>query len=129
MEPETTGQKILDPIERARLGLKVLNMSAQEAEETIDAYVSQGNYDPASVDYFKGQIAIQNRIKEKGAELLVSGAQILRLVTMAVARNLSKTPLPPLLEKSAPQEPVSPQPAPRMPVPRMPEPEQQVSEE
>lgn len=110
MEQENTGQKILDPIERAKLGLKVLNMSREEAEETIDAYVSQGNYDQASVDYFKGQIAIQNRIKEKGAELLVSGAQILRLVAMAVAKNLSKTPVPPILErpeneKPAPQAP------------------------
>lgn len=112
MEPENSGQKILDPIERAKLGLKVLNMSREEAEETIDAYISQGNYDQASVDYFKGQIAIQNRIKEKGAELLVSGAQILRLVAMAVAKNLSKTPMPPILERPVAENPVRQAPAP-----------------
>jgi|WetSurMetagenome_2_1015567.scaffolds.fasta_scaffold239684_2 hypothetical protein len=124
MEPENTGQKILDPIERAKLGLKVLNMSAEEADETIDAYISQGNYDQNSVDYFKGQIAIQNRIKEKGAELLVSGAQILRLVAMAVARNLSKTPLPPVMER-----PVSEKPAPQVPAARISEPETSAPEE
>jgi hypothetical protein len=129
MEQENTGQKILDPIERAKLGLKVLNMSREEAEETVDAYISQGNYDQASVDYFKGQIAIQNRIKEKGAELLVSGAQILRLVAMAVAKNLSKTPVPPILER-----PVNEKPAPQAParVPASPpvsSPETQGSEE
>lgn len=112
MEPENNGQKILDPIERAKLGLKVLNMSREEAEETIDAYIGQGNYDQASVDYFKGQIAIQNQIKEKGAELLVSGAQILRLVAMAIARNLSKTPVPPIMEWPVSEKPVPQPPAP-----------------
>lgn len=112
MEPENNGQKILDPIERAKLGLKVLNMSREEAEETIDAYIGQGNYDQASVDYFKGQIAIQNQIKEKGAELLVSGAQILRLVAMAIARNLSKTPVPPIMERPVSEKPVPQPPAP-----------------
>ena len=39
-------RKVLDSFERAKLGLQVFNMPFAEAEEVIDAYVSQGDYDP-----------------------------------------------------------------------------------
>jgi hypothetical protein len=92
MEQQETGQRILDPIERAKLGLKVFSLPFEEAEAVIDDYVSGKNYDQQSVDYFKEQVATQNHIKEKGAELLVTGAQILRLVTTSFFQNLPKAP-------------------------------------
>ncbi len=92
MENQETGQRILDPIERAKLGLKVFNLPIQEAEEVIDDYVEGKNYDQASIDYFKEQVATQQHIKEKGAELLVTAGQILRLVTTSFIENLPKQP-------------------------------------
>jgi hypothetical protein len=92
MEQQESGQRILDPIERAKLGLKVFNLPFSEAEEIIDDYVSDGNYDQASVDFFKDQVATQQHIKEKGAELLVTGGQILRLITTSFFQNMSKQP-------------------------------------
>jgi hypothetical protein len=92
MEQQESGQRILDPIERAKLGLKVFNLPFDEAEELIDDYVSGKNYDQASVDYFKEQVATQQHIKEKGAELLVTGAQILRVITTSFFQNLSRPP-------------------------------------
>jgi len=53
MEQQSTDGKVLDSIERAKLGIKVFAMSFDEAEEVIDEYVSEGGYDPASVDLFK----------------------------------------------------------------------------
>jgi hypothetical protein len=93
MENQETGQRFLDPIERAKLGLKVFNLSYAEAEEVIDDYIYGKNYDQASVDYFKDQLATQNHIKEKGAELLVTGGQILRLITTSFFQNLPKPPV------------------------------------
>jgi hypothetical protein len=90
MEQQETGQRILDPIERAKLGIKVFNMPFDEAESIIDDYVYGKNYDQASVDFFKEQVATQQHIKAKGAELLVTGGQILRLVTNAFIQNLPK---------------------------------------
>ncbi|NTW68559.1 MAG: hypothetical protein HGB23_01765 [Chlorobiaceae bacterium] len=90
MEQQNTGQKVLDPIERAKLGLKVLTLPFSEAEEVIDAYVSEGNYDKASVDLFKDQVATQRHIQEKSAELLSTSSQIIRLVAGAFIKNLPK---------------------------------------
>jgi hypothetical protein len=92
MEQQESGQRILDPIERAKLGLKVFNLPFDEAEELIDDYVRGKNYDQASVDYFKDQVATQEHIKQKGAELLVTGGQILRVITTSFFQNLSKPP-------------------------------------
>ncbi len=89
MEQQESGQKALDPIERAKLGLKVFNLPYAEAEVLIDDYVRGKQYDQASVDYFKDQVATQQHIKEKGAELLVTTGQILRLVTTSFFENLS----------------------------------------
>lgn len=93
MEQQETGQRILDPIERAKLGLKVFNLPFDEAEAVIDDYVSGKNYEPESIEYFKDQVATQQHIKEKGTELLVTGAQILRVVTTAFFQNLPKPPV------------------------------------
>ena len=91
MEQSATGQKILDPIERAKLGVKVLNLPYSQAEVLIDEYVSGKNYDPASVDYFKDQVATQIHIREKGAELLVTGGEIVKLIARSFMQNLPKT--------------------------------------
>jgi len=90
MEQQESGQRILDPIERAKLGLKVFNLPYYEAEALIDDYVSGKNYDPASVDYFKDQVATQVHIREKGAEFLVTGGEIVKLVVKSFIRNLPK---------------------------------------
>ncbi len=88
MEQQNTGQRALDSIERAKLGIKVFNMPFDQAEEVIDDYVSQGNYDPASVELFKDQLDTQRHIQEKSVELLSTGAQILRLVINAFVKNM-----------------------------------------
>lgn len=92
MEQQATTKKILDPIERAKLGVQVLNMPYGEAERVIDEYVSKGGYDKASVDFFKDQVATQSHIIEKGSELLATGSEILRVVAGAVVRNWPKPP-------------------------------------
>ena len=92
MEQQHTGQKILDPIERAKLGVKVFNMPFSEAEKVIDEYVSGRDYDASSVAYFKDQVATQRHIQEKGAELLATGGEIMRLVANAFMKNLPKPP-------------------------------------
>jgi hypothetical protein len=90
MEQQESGQRILDPIERAKLGLKVFNLPYSQAEEFIDDYVSGKNYDPASVDYFKDQVATQVHIREKGAEFLVTGGEIIKLVVNSFIKNLPR---------------------------------------
>ena len=92
MEQQNTGQKILDPFERAKLGFKVFNLPFDEAEEVIDDYVSQGNYDPASVELFKDQLDTQRHIQEKGFELLSTSAQIARQVVSSIIKNWPKPP-------------------------------------
>ena len=88
MEQQNTGPRALDSIERAKLGIKVFNMPFDQAEEVIDDYVSQGNYDPASVELFKEQLDTQRHIQEKSVEIFSTGAQILRLVINAVVKNM-----------------------------------------
>jgi hypothetical protein len=92
MEQQNTGQKILDPIERAKLGVKVFNMPFSEAEKVIDEYVSGRNYEAEGVAYFKDQVATQCHIQEKSAELLATGGEIMRLVAAAFMKNLPKPP-------------------------------------
>jgi hypothetical protein len=91
MEQNLSGQRILDPIERAKLGVKVFNLPYSQAEALIDDYVSGKNYDQASIDYFKDQVATQIHIREKGAELLVTGGEIIKLVTRSFMQNLPKS--------------------------------------
>ncbi|ACF12361.1 conserved hypothetical protein [Chlorobaculum parvum NCIB 8327] len=91
MEQHETGQKILDPLERAKLGLKVFNLPYSQAEALIDEYVRGKNYDQASVDYFKDQVATQIHIREKGADLLVTGGEIVKLIAGSVMKNLPKS--------------------------------------
>ncbi len=92
MEQQNSDKKVLDSFERAKLGLKVFNLPFAEAEEVIDAYVSQGDYDPACVELFKEQLDTQRHIQEKSVELLSTGAQILRLVVGAVIKNIPQPP-------------------------------------
>ena len=88
IEQQDSGKKVLDSIERAKLGIKVFNLPFDEAEEVIDDYVSGGDYDPASVELFKEQLDTQRHIQEKSVELLSTGAEILRLVVNAVVKNM-----------------------------------------
>ncbi len=90
MDQQASGQNILDPIERAQLGLKVFNLSYPQAEALIDEYVRGKNYDQSSVDYFKDQVATQIHIREKGADLLVTGGEIVKLIAGSVMKNLPK---------------------------------------
>lgn len=90
MDQQASGQKILDPIERAKLGLKVFNLPYPQAEALIDEYVRGKNYDQSSVDYFKDQVATQIHIREKGADLLVTGGEIVKLIAGSVMKNLPK---------------------------------------
>jgi len=92
MEQQEAGQRILDPIERAKLGVKIFNLPYNKAEAMIDDYVSGKNYDQTSVDYFKDQIATQRQIREKGAELIVTSGKIVRLVLSSFINNLPKPP-------------------------------------
>ncbi len=91
MEQQSSGRKVLDSFERAKLGLQVFNMPFAEAEEVIDAYVSQGDYDPACVELFKEQLDTQRHIQEKSVELLSTGTQILRLVVGAFIKNIPQS--------------------------------------
>ena len=88
MEYQPSGMRALDSVERAKLGIKVFNLPFDEAERVIDDYVSDGNYDPASVELFKEQLDTQRHIQEKAYELFDTGAQILRLVVGAVLKNM-----------------------------------------
>jgi hypothetical protein len=92
MEQQSSDKKVLDSFERARLGFQVFNMPFSQAEEVIDEYVSQGDYDPASVELFKEQLDTQRHIQEKSVELLSTGTRILRLVVGAFIRNIPQPP-------------------------------------
>jgi hypothetical protein len=92
MEQQPSGQRILDPLERAKLGLKVFNLPYSQAEALIDDYVSGKDYDQASIDFFKDQVATQIHIREKGAELLVTGGEIVKLMAKSFMKNLPKAP-------------------------------------
>ncbi|AOS82687.1 hypothetical protein BIU88_00040 [Chlorobaculum limnaeum] len=91
MEQQASGQRFLDPIERAKLGVKVFNLPYSQAEALIDEYVSGKNYDQASVDLFKDQVATQIHIREKGAELLVTGGEIIKVLSRSFMQNLPKS--------------------------------------
>ncbi len=91
MEQQSSGKKVLDSFEKAKLGLKVFNMPFAEAEEVIDCYVSDGDYDPVSVELFKEQLDTQRHIQEKSVELLSTGSQILRLVVGAFIKNIPQS--------------------------------------
>ncbi len=91
MEQQSNGKKVLDSFEKAKLGLKVFNMPFAEAEEVIDAYVSQDDYDPDCVELFKEQLDTQRHIQEKSVELLSTGSQILRLVVGAFIKNIPQS--------------------------------------
>jgi hypothetical protein len=91
MEQQNYGKRVLDSIERAKLGVKVFSMPFAEAEEVIDAYVCGGGYDPDSVELFKDQLDTQRHIQEKSVELLSTGAEIIRLVVNAIVKNIPQS--------------------------------------
>jgi hypothetical protein len=91
MEQQNSGKKVLDSFERARLGFRVFNLPFAEAEEVIDDYVKDGNYDPACVELFKDQLDTQRHIQEKSVELLSTSTQIFRLVVGALIKNIPQS--------------------------------------
>lgn len=93
MEQQNSEPRVLDSVERAKLGIKVLTMPYDEAEAFIDDYVSGKNYDRASIDLFKEQVATQLHIREKGSELFWTGGEIARLVMTSFFKNLPKPPV------------------------------------
>lgn len=90
MQDSTSGKRILDPVERARLGLQLLDKPLDEALAAIDSYVAGKDYDQQSVDFFKDQIATQCKIRKEGSELLSTGGKIFSLVVDALSKNISQ---------------------------------------
>jgi hypothetical protein len=91
MEQQNSGKRVLDSIERAKLGIKVFSMPFDEAEEVIDGYVSGGDYDPDSVEQFKDQLDTQRHIQEKSVELFSTSAEIIRLMVNAFIKNMPQS--------------------------------------
>ncbi|WP_328591675.1 hypothetical protein [Prosthecochloris vibrioformis] len=91
MQDPKTGKRILDPVERAKLGLQVIAMSPDDATAAIDRYVDGKGYDEEGVAFFKDQVVIQARIRDEGAKLLDTSGQILRLVAGAFVARMPKS--------------------------------------
>lgn len=51
MQDPKTGKRILDPVERAKLGLQVIAMSPDDATAAIDRYVDGKGYDEEGVAF------------------------------------------------------------------------------
>jgi len=65
MQDPNTGKRILDPVERAKLGMQVINKPLDEALAIVDSYVEGKNYDQSSVNFFKEQVAMQCKIARR----------------------------------------------------------------
>ncbi|NEX13230.1 MAG: hypothetical protein C1941_00740 [Prosthecochloris sp.] len=89
MEQPTQQKKSLEPMEKAKLAMRLV--SNPDFESEIDAYVSGKDYDEHSVNYFKHQIAIQQRLQSEGGKLLNTSGQIVSMVVGALANSLNNT--------------------------------------
>jgi len=89
MEQQTQQKKGLEPMEKAKLAMKLV--SNPDFESEIDAYVSGKDYDEHSVNYFKHQIAIQQKLQFESGKLLNTGGQIVSVVMGALANTLKNT--------------------------------------
>ncbi len=86
MEQETQSKKVLEPLEKAKLALRLV--SNPDFEKLIDEYVSGKDYDEHSVQYFKHQIAIQQKLQSETGKLLSTSGQIISAVVSALANGI-----------------------------------------
>ncbi len=82
-------KKTFEPLEKAKLAMKLVNNPDFERE--IDEYVSGKGYDEHSVNYFKNQIAIQQKLQAEGGKLLDTSGQIVSMVIGALADSWQNT--------------------------------------
>ncbi len=86
MEQELKSKKVLEPLEKAKLALRLVNNP--DFEQLIDEYVSGKDYDEHSVQYFKHQIAIQRKLQSETGKLLSTSGQIISAVVSALANGV-----------------------------------------
>lgn len=91
MQDPKTGKRILDPVERAKLGFQVIAMSPADAIAAIDQYVDGKGFDEEGVAFFKDQVVTQARIRDEGAKLLDTSGKILRMVAGAFVARMPKS--------------------------------------
>lgn len=90
MEQQQTQQKKgFDPLEKAKLAVRLV--SNPDFEKEIDDYVEGKDYDEHSVEYFKHQIAIQQKLQSETGKLLNTSRQIISTVVGAFANSLKNT--------------------------------------
>ncbi|WP_294347514.1 hypothetical protein [Prosthecochloris sp.] len=89
MDQQTQPKKAFEPLEKAQLAMRLVNNP--DFEQEIDAYVSGKDYDEHSVNFFKEQIALQQKLQQEGGKLLDTGGQILSLVVNALAKSWQRT--------------------------------------
>ena len=82
-------KKSFEPLEKAKLAMRLV--SNPDFEKEIDEYVSGKDYDEHSVNHFKHQIAIQQKLQTEGGKLLSTGGQIVSTVVGALANSLKNT--------------------------------------
>ncbi len=89
MEQQETQQKnVFEPIEKAKLAMRLVGNP--DFEQELDEYVRGKNYDEASVNLFKQQIGIQQRLQKEGGRLVSTGGQIVSMVFGALAKGLQE---------------------------------------
>lgn len=84
-QQQTQRKKGFEPLEKAKLAMKLVNNP--DFEKEIDEYVSGKGYDEHSVNYFKNQIAIQQKLRAEGGKLLDTSGQIVSMVVNALANS------------------------------------------
>ncbi len=84
-QQEPQPKKQFEPLEKARLAMRLVN--SPDFEREIDEYVDGQDYDEQSVNFFKYQIAIQQKLQQEGGKLLDTGGQIASLVMGAFAKS------------------------------------------
>ncbi|MCG8341948.1 MAG: hypothetical protein MI684_03825 [Chlorobiales bacterium] len=89
MEQQTQQKKGFEPLEKAKLAMRLVNNP--DFEKEIDEYVSGKDYDEHSVNYFKHQIAIQQKLQSEGGKLLNTSGQIISAVISAFTNNMRGT--------------------------------------
>ncbi|PWW82837.1 MULTISPECIES: hypothetical protein [Prosthecochloris] len=82
-------KKTFEPLEKAKLAMRLVNNPGFEKE--IDEYVSGKDYDEHSVNFFKKQIALQQKLQQESGKLLDTGGQIFSLVINALAKSWQRT--------------------------------------
>ena len=90
MEQQQTQQKKgFEPLEKAKLAMRLV--SNPDFEKEIDDYVEGKDYDEHSIEYFKHQLAIQQKLQSETGKLLSTSGQIISTVVGAFASSLKNT--------------------------------------